>query len=110
MLHNLKPLTLSLLRSSVNKLICGLDKQTVKTVKTGQAQRVVLSGAESGRRPATSGAPHGTVLGPVLLSRFINEPDEGAECTSSKFADDTKMGEIADTLEGCAATQSSIKR
>lgn len=79
-------------------------------LKTGQAQRVVLSGRESGRRPATSGAPHGTVLGSVLLSTFINEPDEGAECTSSKFADDTKMREIADTLEGCAATQSSIKR
>lgn len=95
MLEQLKtrPFTLSLLRSSVDKLMYGLDEQAVNFTENwlnGPAQRVVLSGSESGWRPVTSSAPHGTILGPVLLSIFINEPDDGAECTSSKSADDIK--------------------
>ena len=77
---------------------------------TSWAQRDVISSAESGWRSVTGGIPQGSVLSPVLFYTFINNLDEGIESILSKFADDIKLGGVADTPEGCAAIQQDLDK
>jgi len=66
----------------------------------GCTQRVLVNGSISEWKLVMRGGPLGAVLGPLLFNIFVGDTNSGIECTLSKFADDTKLSDAVDMLEG----------
>ncbi|GAB0199627.1 cAMP-dependent protein kinase inhibitor alpha [Grus japonensis] len=52
----------------------------------------------------------GVGIGSALFNIFVGDMDSGIESTVSKFADDTKLCSVVDTLEGRDAIQRDLDR
>ena len=82
----------------------------MKSWLLGRSQRVVLNGEVSDWAPVGSGVPQGSVLGPLCFLVYINDLDNNANLVRilKKFADDTKLGHLADSQQDIAALQASL--
>ena len=59
---------------------------------TGRKQRVVMNGVPSEWAEISTGAPQGSILGPLLFVMFVTDlPSVVEECTTNLYADDTAI-------------------
>ena len=73
----------------------GIDDKVTGWIENwlkNRTQRVVINGVSSDWKDVKSGVPQGSILGPLLLTMYIEDIDEVLKSSNLlKFADDTKV-------------------
>ena len=75
-----------------------MDKELVGRLQTEGCSQV--NGFMFRWRLLISTVSQGSILGPVLFNIYINDVDDGIECTLRRFADDTALSSVVDMAEG----------
>ena len=75
---------------------------------TIHTQRVVVEGIASRWLPVKSGAPHGTVLGPLMFLIYINDIGEDLSFCLSLLADDYLLCQVISSEENCTNLQHDL--
>jgi len=91
---------LRLLKKLESHGICGNLLNWVKTWLSNRRQRVGVEGEYSGWAAVSSGVPQGSVLGPILFLIYINDIDVDLISKIFKFADDSKLLNSVNNLQG----------
>jgi len=97
----------------VSKLAAhGISGDVLKWIENwlrGRKQRVVLGGQASEWSDILSGVPQGSVLGPILFVLYINDIDDTINSKILKFADDTKIYNRVDSVEGIERMRADLR-
>ena len=89
----------------------GRTLQWVEDFLAGRTQQVILEGQLSHETRVTSGVPQGSVLGPLLFLKYINDlPDSINNSTSRLYADDCLMYKSIKSHQDCDKLQEDLDR
>ena len=72
----------------------GISGNLLKVLKyflTNKKQRVVLNGQSSSWTNVKAAVPEGSILGPLLFSKYINDLADGLSSNTKLFTDDTSL-------------------
>ena len=83
-----------LLQKLVSFSINGNVLKWIESLLSNRKQRIALNGHKSMTIPVTSGVSQGSVLGPLLLTMFVNEIPSIVLSPVLMFADDAKIFQV----------------
>ena len=99
-----------LLREKLKSLCLGdRNLKWIMNFLKARTQRVTLNGEFSNWSVVKSGAPQGTILGPILCNCFINDITKDVQSTIRLYADDCIVYRPIKSIEDCNILQDDLK-